>query len=129
MKEKRKTSRQATVEKIEKDVKDIQVKLNYDGGLVYKCDLEEFMKTRREDMEAIRLEIKGVKIKVNRIYPKVAKDIKRSEMYSFLAEDITGKATSGKFWVKTVVTIIVGISLLVYAVGVIKSIIMSISLR
>lgn len=120
-KERRKTNKQVTVEtlgtelhhainerkKLEIVVRDVQKKVNFDGGLVYKCDLEESNRINAEEHAKIM-------DKLNEIYPRVKEDIKVADAYRTIGDSWGNNVKSSGFWIKFVIGIgvIVGLAML-----------------
>lgn len=118
--EKRKINKQVTIEKIEKELSNfatkeelkkatsdrkevtdkILEKINYDGGLVYKCDLEDMTKQNKEEHDKIFKSITEFHKKMDEIYPKVASDIKIADAYNTLASSWESRFKSGGFWIR-----------------------------
>ena len=106
-KERRNTNKQVTVEKLDKKlddaiserlklaeaVEEIHEKVNFDGGLVYQCDL----KALKEQNAAEHSQIME---KLNLIFPVVEKQIEESQALDIVINKYLGKTKSVKFWVQ-----------------------------
>lgn len=128
VKERRNTNKQVTVEKLDKKlddaiserlklaeaVEEIHEKVNFDGGLVYQCDLKELKESNAQ-------EHKEIMEKLNLIFPVVENQIEKSRAYDLIADDIGVKFRSGKFWVQVIVVIGIITALAVYGIGYIKT--------
>ena len=139
MKERRQSNKQVMIEKIEKEISTFATKeelqkaindrkevtdkildkINYDGGLVYQCDLEEFKKENRDDHDKIVKSIEGFHKKMDLIYPKVAEDIKVADAYNTLAGAWETRLKSGSFWIRVILGIgfVVGMIVLIVDYG------------
>lgn len=107
VKERRNTNKQVTVEKLDKKlddaiserlklaeaVEEIHDKVNFDGGLVYQCDLKEL-----KDQNAA--EHREIMQKLNLIFPVVEKQIEESQALDIVINKYLGKTKSVKFWVQ-----------------------------
>jgi hypothetical protein len=134
MQERRKTNRQTTIEKVEKELSKFATKeelqtavnnrhkdtdkifdiINFDGGLVYKCDLEELKKQNKIAFEKIDKSMSEFHKKMDLIYPKVADDIKIADAYNTLAGVMEGRIKSGGFWIRVILGVgfVVGVLVL-----------------
>jgi hypothetical protein len=129
MQERRKQNKQVTIEKIEKELSDFATKeelceavrernrkidkihevIDFDGGLVYKCDLDKLIKDNNKAHEEI---IK----KLNEIYPRVKDEMEVAKAYEIIGNQWNMKSKSAGFWIKVVIGLSIFATLFVYVV-------------
>jgi tetrahydromethanopterin S-methyltransferase subunit G len=131
-KERRQTNKQSSIESLDKKlddaiterlkladaVEEIHEKVNFDGGLVYQCDLKELREETNarfdkndgvhEDIivgtgkrfDSIDSRFDDIDAKLELIYPVIEKQIEESKALDIVINKYLGKTKSVKFWVQ-----------------------------
>lgn len=94
-------------------VQEIHEKVNFDGGLVYQCDLQKLTETNtmqhQDILDKVSKRMDKIDEKLELIFPVVNRQIKKAEAWDVILNDNDSKLRSGKFWIQ----ILVGISIVV----------------
>lgn len=126
--ERRKANKQISVEKLEVElhdaigerkkletiVREIHDKVNFDGGLVYQCDLKELR-------EQNAIEHSAIMGKLEEIYPKVKEEIDDAQAIKRIVNKYVGEFKSATYWFKIIIMLGVLVVGAGYAIGWVKA--------
>lgn len=101
--------------KLEKIVKEVHDKVNFDGGLVYRCNLEDYEVRNTIEhnkiLKEVKSDIKKISTKLDEIYPRVKEEMEVADAYKIIGNTWEGRIKNAGFWIKVFIGIgvIVGI--------------------